>query len=104
MMTLGMTIGQLILSGGAIFLIGINLAIVTLFFKWRIKFPIVGKMLSVAMLLVYIAFSARYGNPSTFRVGLGVVALLIDGCALAWIIATLRAGRSLVPEWLKEDT
>lgn len=99
----GMNIGQLLVFFGALFLIGMNLAIVTKFFYWRIRYPIVGKMLAVVFLLAYIAASARFGSPTWPRITMATIALFVDGLALVWIFATLKRGRSLVPEWLKED-
>jgi hypothetical protein len=97
----------LVTSALALLLFGVNLAFLTNlgakvvpWFRFKIA--------AVSMMLVYIACSLSLGNPDNWRAGIGLVALVVDVCAVGWMWHSVNHYRErkivgLVPLILGED-
>lgn len=81
----------------AIFEIGVNLAIIAAYlqrFNW-----LVFKMIATSMLLLFIALTmnVQLGEPPTWRLPLGGIAVLLDGVAIAWIWHAVKHHTLILP-------
>ena len=87
-----MTIFQLILFSGSMMLLGFNLAMLQVYFRWNMHLPITKMMVVCCLLFGYVGLSAAYGNPSQWRVLIGLIAMIVDIVVLYQIRQMMKRG------------
>ena len=91
------TIIQYFTTGLACLLVGANVALIGAYFRSNLRYPIVGKLLAVIILLTYLVLSIVLGNPDPWRIDIALVAVIVDTLAFYWLLDALRKGTSIVP-------
>lgn len=76
----------------ATFLVGVNLALLMEFWDGLASWFTL-KVLAVMGLLVYVVLSAFLGDPSSWRMGVGIVACLLDVWAFYGVWNNLREAK-----------
>ena len=94
-------------SGIALFLVGANIAFmanlgtrIVVWFRFKVA--------ALTLLLTYVSFSMWVGQPAPWRLGIGMVALILDIFALFWMWHSIESMRQqgvkgLVPLVMDDD-